>query len=293
MSHLLCCCGCCSSESNNQKGGSSHHHHMSSRTNSGKLRKSYIYKEQLACEAIPTDQHSENTGSTTANSTGMDILNIQTSNDSSKANNYSGSSSSTGSAVSSSILASNNGGDVVANNTTKEYFTIANRFDASTGLTSSLLNDIIPDNEDDDDDLNDLNAALRHHFEHDGVMSATLKRLNKSSYLPNKSFNTYTLNNATTQASKELLKINGASSLNKSSALQSGNGILGNSGLNLSTKYLNNNNHNTTTGTLRSNKTSANTNGAGNGGGGGGSSSNQQSRTSYAFSMRTNLDQDV
>ena len=107
------------------------------------------------------------------------------------------------------------------------------------------------------------------------MLSATLKRLNKHHYLPNKSFNTYssTLSGAAAQASKELLKINS----NAKSQHMNG-GING-------SKFLN-----YTSGTLRSAKLGSNACSSH------GNQKEQQSRASYAsgmFTLRTNLDQDV
>ncbi len=76
-----------------------------------------------------------------------------------------------------------------ASNHSKEYFTIGNRFDP-TGL--SLLNNIIPD-----DDDNDTLAIGLHNNNKNGTLGKSKNNViksnsNKMSFdLPNKSFNTY------------------------------------------------------------------------------------------------------
>ena len=149
-------------------------------------------------------------------------------------------------------------------NNSKEYFTIGNRFDP-TGI-SSLLNDVIPD--DDDDVMGISNSAI---IGNSGTLNRNknnyLKNTLKHNALPNKSFNTYTnpkeLNN---KNSKTI-----ASAFNSGSNNVNLNTMSGNSNNNNSNRY--GNYGNIGNGSIRS------------------TAKNQ--RTSFAFSMRTNLDQDL
>jgi hypothetical protein len=147
-------------------------------------------------------------------------------------------------------------------NHSKEYFTIGNRFDP-TGI-SSLLNDVIPD--DDDDDVMGIS-----NNGNTGTLSRNKNNYSKNTLkhnaLPNKSFNTYTNH-------KEL---NSKNSKTIVSAFNSGS---------------NNVNLNTMSGTSNNNNNSRYGN-YGNVGGGSIRSTAKNQRTSFAFSMRTNLDQDL
>ena len=130
----------------------------------------------------------------------------------------------------------------------KEYFTIGNRFDP-TGI-SSLLNDAIPD--DDDEIVGMVNTS--------GTLSRNKnysKTTSKQNGLPNKSFNTYATHKDLNKNSKNISPNgNGSNSVNMNTM----------NGTNSSRYYGN-------VGSIRS------------------IAKNQ--RTSFAFPMRTNLDQDL
>lgn len=140
----------------------------------------------------------------------------------------------------------------------KEYFTIGNRFDP-TGI-SSLLNDVIPD--DDDDDM--INVGLTSGTLNRNKCSNKMSNFSKHNTLglPNKSFNTY-INH------KDLSKNSSANS----------------SGLSANVNSTHSNSA-TSSGTLRfSNFSNLNINGS--------VRSSKNQRTSFAFPMRTNLDQEL
>jgi hypothetical protein len=165
----------------------------------------------------------------------------------------------------------------------KEYFTIGNRFDPS-GL-SSLLNDVIPD-DDDDDDI--LNMGVGTHSTLTRNNKKLLQKQNGGMGLPTKSFNTYT------QAHKDSNKNSKNSSSGISSYVNNASSLVNGGSSNASSG-----------GGVGGAGSMAN----GNGGGGSGSAvrysnysnlhnngsirSLKQQRTSFAFSMRTNLDQDL
>lgn len=143
-------------------------------------------------------------------------------------------------------------------NHSKDYFTIGNRFEQS-GFTS-LLNGMIPD--DAEDELNTFNLSNN--------LNGTLSR-NSANQIPNKSFNTYT-------SHKDFNTINNKSvkgSSNSSSG--SANSRLGNNATNVNTANRLSSNYgianSTTTGSIRA--------------------SMKPPRSSFAFTMRTNLDQEL
>lgn len=176
-----------------------------------------------------------------------DILNLQSS-DSNKMQF-----SSTGSDSSSNSASSNH---------SKEYFTIGNRFDP-TGL-SSLLNEAIPD--DDDDDM--LTIGLGN-----GTLgrSRNVGKMKQSTLgLPNKSFNTYTSHKDSSKNSKN-----------------SSSGVSGCGNMPLSAAIVNSSSNNSGSSARYSNYSSSHM------ANGGSIRSNKQQRTSFAFSMRTNLDQEL
>lgn len=229
---------------------------------------------------------------------GTDVLNMMQCSGSSSSGGSSGGGDtttakycSTGSEASSSNSASNH---------SKEYFTIGNRFDPA-GL-SSLLNDVIPDDDDDEDEDDEIDELRPpHHVVLDANnevnVSNTLGRGGKKQQMvPTKSFNTYhhhTLGknsnvvNSATKTTNNGVGLLSASSQNTSGLLLNNpyvNSITGNSPTGATAA--------TNTVTRYSNYSSVHA--APNGGGsirslkGGG-----QQRTSFAFSMRTNLDQDL
>ena len=173
-------------------------------------------------------------------------------------------------------LQSSNGGDCpkfcsnssdssnnsVISNHSKEYFTIGNRFDPS-GI-SSLLNDVIPD--DDDEVMGIVNASVLGNSG-GGTLGRNKnysKNMLKQNGLPSKTFNTYTnhkdLNN---KNSKYGSGTSGANNVNMNLM----------SGTNTNGRYSSNYGQANACGSIRS------------------TAKNQ--RTSFAFSMRTNLDQDL
>jgi hypothetical protein len=189
---------------------------------------------------------------------GTDVLNMQCSSDTTTTGG--GKYCSTGSEASSNSAGSNQ---------SKEYFTIGNRFDPS-GL-SSLLNDVIRDDDDDDNDNND------HSNENDILQNmTTLSRKRPGGMLPTKSFNTYAAHKEMTLGKSNSKHGNQNSSgiinayVNNSNGGASGNG---GGGGNNTVRYSNYSNLLHSNGSIRSLK--------------------GQQRTSFAFSMRTNLDQDL
>jgi len=141
----------------------------------------------------------------------------------------------------------------------KEYFTVGNRFDQAN--LASLLNATAQD--DAEDELNT--------FQMTNNLGGTLGRT--GSKLPNKSFNTYATHSA-----------------HNKSVISSGLGLI-NSRLGTNAANIN-----------ATNRLSGNHGGAAGGGSGSGGSSNQtgsirttlkQPRNSFAFTMRTNLDQEL
>lgn len=152
-----------------------------------------------------------------------------------------------------SSSSSETGSHSVSSNHSKEYFTIGNRFDP-TGI-SSLLNDVLPDEDDDDEVINSTinSGTLKKNKQNNQKMS--------SLGLPTKSFNTYVNH-------KDFNK-NSNSMINNSSILSSNNVNITNG-----------------TGTLRFGNYS-NLNGSAT------LKSIKNQRTSFALPMRTNLDQEL
>ena len=183
-------------------------------------------------------------------------------------------------------------------NHSKEYFTIGNRFDP-VGL-SSLLNDVIPD---DDDDLNCTNM-LGVGLASSGTLGRN-KPSNKSTglNLPNQSFNTYTNLKDTLKNSKLIGSGGGGAASNAlNSSSNTGNYSSGlASGLSgLTAINLNNHSPNAGTTTLNGNLSCLATGGQSSGvrysnygNNMSGTLRSNKQRTSYAFPLRTNLDQDL
>ena len=144
-------------------------------------------------------------------------------------------------------------------NHSKDYFTIGNRFEQS-GFTS-LLNGMVPD--DAEDELNTFNLSNN--------LNGTLSR-NSANQIPNKSFNTYTshkdfntMNNKSSKSSgnNSGLSVANARLSTNSSNINAANRLSSNYGIANST----------TTGSIRA--------------------SMKPPRSSFAFTMRTNLDQEL
>jgi len=197
-------------------------------------------------------------------------------------------------------------------NHSKEYFTVGNRFDPN-GL-SSLLNDCIPDDDDDDlrNGLNMNNFTPNSHSNsgiHCGTLgrgtnSKTLSKVINQNCLPNKSFNTYTnhkdlniiTNNKNSKSTTNNNNIqasfgsnNGTSSGASSSNSNSNAGVTPN---NLNNNTAGNNRNNTNTLNITSSRYSNFASGTMNNGSV--RSNNKQPRNSFAFSnLRTNLDQEL
>lgn len=154
-----------------------------------------------------------------------------------------------------SSSSSETGSHSVSSNHSKEYFTIGNRFDP-TGI-SSLLNDILPDEEDDEEMINTT------------ITSGTLKKTKPNNQkmsslgLPTKSFNTYVNHKDFNKNSNSLMN-------NVNSSILSSNNVNMSNG----------------TGTLRFGNFS-NINGSAT------LKSIKNQRTSFALPMRTNLDQEL
>ena len=155
----------------------------------------------------------------------------------------------------------------VISNHSKEYFTIGNRFDPS-GI-SSLLNDVIPD--DDDEVMDIVNSGCGGGGSVLGN-SGTLGRNNKNysknmlkqNGLPSKTFNTYTNHKDLNKNSKHGAMIsNGPNNVNMNTI----------NGSNTTGRYMNYGQNNNIGGSIRS--------------------TGKNQRSSFAFSMRTNLDQDL
>lgn len=149
-----------------------------------------------------------------------------------------------------------------SSNHSKEYFTIGNRFDQ--GNLTALLNGTIPDEA--EDEMNTFHLA--------GTLGRP--KNNNQSGLPNKSFNTY----ATSSGSSSISDQNGAKSNSKGAA-----GItLNNNRLSANAASLNASsrmsNYGMVTGSSQSNTGTIRT-------------SIKQPRNSFAFTMRTNLDQEL
>ena len=139
-------------------------------------------------------------------------------------------------------------------NHSKEYFTIGNRFDQG-GLSSLLNNNIIPD--DDDHEMNSFtgNGTL-------GRLKSINKSLNQNS-LPAKNFNTYVNpnnNNIHSNNSKNSSGANQTLNISATNNAAGGSSRFSNYGL-------------TANGSIRS--------------------SIKQPRSSFAFTMRTNLDEEL
>ena len=174
-------------------------------------------------------------------------------------------------------------------NHSKEYFTVGNRFD-SNGL-SSLLNDIIPD---DDDDI--LHTGLSVNYtpsNHSTNNSGTLGRSSNSNNnknlskainqtcLPNKSFNTYSTHKDLCNTIKN----------SKSIGLNSNQTTIATSNIANITSTNNSNANRTNTLTINTNTANKFSNFQPNGSI---RSNNKQPRNSFAFNnLRTNLDQEV
>lgn len=152
-----------------------------------------------------------------------------------------------------------------SSNHSKEYFTIGNRFDQ--GNLTALLNGTIPDET--EDEMNTFHLA------------GTLGRpKNIQSALPNKSFNTY----ATSSGSSSTSDQNGTKSNSKGSSATATSLTLNNNRLSANAASLNASsrmsNYGIVTGSSQSNTGTIRT-------------SIKQPRNSFAFTMRTNLDQEL
>jgi hypothetical protein len=168
-------------------------------------------------------------------------------------------------------------------NNSKEYFTIANRFD--TAALSSLLNDVIPDDDDDNmigfgmNNMNTLNKSKTlskpNHKQTSSGLGLTL---------PNKSFNCYIkdLNKNSKNASGVSNTNNSINAGKTSVGLLSTNSITNNVNSNLTNGSLLSNGNNSS---RYSNYLSSHPTGS--------IRSASKQRTSFAFSLRTNLDQDI
>ena len=180
-------------------------------------------------------------------------------------------------------------------NHSKEYFTIGNRFDP-VGL-SSLLNDVIPD---DDDDLNCTNM-LGVGLASSGTLGRNKSNKSTGLNLPNKSFNTYTNLKDTLKNSKLIGSGGGGNTLNSNNNNSSSNNYSSGLANGLSAlTAINLSNHSPNAGTSL---TGANLSCLATGGQSGARYSNygnmsgtlrsNKQRTSYAFPLRTNLDHDL
>lgn len=172
-------------------------------------------------------------------------------------------------------------------NHSKEYFTVGNRFD-SNGL-SSLLNDIIPD--DDDEILRGLNSNYTPSSQSGnncGTLSRNTKNLSKvinQNCLPNKSFNTYT-NHKDLNCLKNSKIMNVTTGFNSSTGTNSMNSSNSSASVVLNQNRQNGN-------TLKYSNYN-NLNGGTNFGTGSIRSMSKQPRNSFAFNnLRTNLDQEL